>query len=109
MSICLNMIFKNEAHIIEKTLENLCSYIKFSYWVICDTGSTDNTKEIITTFFKNKNIKGKLCDTPWKDFGYNRTIALQNGFNTSDYLLIFDADDSINGEYKMPTKLTKDM
>jgi len=103
------MIVKNEAHIIEKTLENLCSYIKFSYWVICDTGSTDNTKEIITTFFKNKNINGKLCDTPWKDFGYNRTIALQNAFNTSDYLLIFDADDSINGEYKTPPKLTKDM
>ena len=109
MSICLNMIVKNEGHIIEKTLENLCSYIKFSYWVICDTGSTDNTKEVITTFFKNKKIKGKLVDTEWKDFGYNRTIALQNAYNTSDYLLIFDADDSINGEYKTPTNLHKDM
>ena len=35
---------KNESHIITKTLNNLCSYINFSYWVICDTGSIDNTK-----------------------------------------------------------------
>jgi hypothetical protein len=43
-TICLNMIVKDESHIIVKTLEMLCSKIKFSYWVICDTGSTDNTK-----------------------------------------------------------------
>ena len=57
-SICLNMIVKNESSIIETTLKNLCKYIKFTYWVICDTGSTDNTPEIILNFFKNKNIPG---------------------------------------------------
>ena len=36
-SICLNMIVKDESSIIEKTLNNLCSYITFAYWVICDT------------------------------------------------------------------------
>ena len=53
-SICLNMIVKNESHIIKNTLEKLCNKIKFSYWVICDTGSTDETIEIITEFFKTK-------------------------------------------------------
>ena len=35
---------EDEAHVIEKTLENMCKYIPFSYWVISDTGSTDDTK-----------------------------------------------------------------
>ena len=51
------MIVKNESKIIIKTLENLLSYIKFNYWVISDTGSTDNTKELIINFFKEKKNK----------------------------------------------------
>ena len=54
-TICLNMIVKNESHIILDTLNNLTSKIIFDYWVICDTGSTDNTKELIQTFFHEKN------------------------------------------------------
>ena len=55
-TICLNMIVKNEAHIIENTLEKLCTKIKFDYWVICDTGSTDDTPKMITAFFEKKGI-----------------------------------------------------
>jgi GR25 family glycosyltransferase involved in LPS biosynthesis len=103
--ICLNMIVKNESHIIEKTLNNLCSYFDFLYWVICDTGSTDNTIDIIINFFKEKNIKGELIQNDWVDFGYNRTFALQKAYNKSDYLLIFDADDYINGNLEIKEKL----
>ena len=39
-TICLNMIVKDESHVIRKTLEKLCEQINFDYWVICDTGST---------------------------------------------------------------------
>jgi glycosyltransferase involved in cell wall biosynthesis len=53
-SICLNMIVKNESHILKETLEMLFSKINFSYWVICDTGSTDNTCDIIKDFLKPK-------------------------------------------------------
>ena len=106
-SICLNMIVKNESSIIETTLKNLCKYIKFTYWVICDTGSTDNTPEIILNFFKNKNIPGELCYHEWKDFGHNRSLALSAAYNKTDYLLIFDADDLIRGSFKLPT-LTAD-
>ena len=49
-TICLNMIVKNESHIIKNTLEMLCNKIKFDYWVICDTGSTDGTQDIINNF-----------------------------------------------------------
>ena len=102
-TICLNMIVKNESHIITKTLNNLCSYINFSYWVICDTGSTDNTKELITDFFKDKKIDGELVEHKWKDFGHNRSQALKSAYNKTDYVFIFDADDEIIGDFKLPT------
>ena len=106
-TICLNMIVKNESHIIEKTLNNICDYIPITYWVISDTGSEDDTKSIITSFFNKKKINGELYDDVWNDFGHNRTIALQHAFNKTDYLFIFDADDSINGSLILPA-LTHD-
>jgi len=107
MSICLNMIVKNEAHIIEQTLENICEHVAISYWVISDTGSTDDTKEIIKRFFDKKGIKGELVEHKWKDFGYNRTKALECAYQKTDYLFIFDADDSIEGTIVLP-KLKED-
>ena len=101
-TICLNMIVKNESHIIVDTLKNLCSYINFSYWVISDTGSTDNTKELITDFFKEKGIPGEIVEHEWKDFAYNRTKALESAFNKTDFIFIFDADDSIVDDFKLP-------
>ena len=103
-TIALNMIVKNESHIIEKTLQNLCEYIPFDYWVICDTGSTDGTQDLIKKFFKAKNIEGELHQCEWKDFGHNRTEALNKAFDKTDYLLIFDADDSIHGDFTLPTE-----
>lgn len=101
-TICLNMIVKNEAHIISETFDNLLQYISFDYWVISDTGSTDGTQQLIKDYFHSKNIKGELHEDAWRDFGYNRTLALEYAKGKTDYLLIFDADDSINGDFKLP-------
>ena len=101
-TIGLNMIVKNEAHILRETLEKLCNKIKFDYWLISDTGSTDRTCEIIIDFFKEKDIPGELYSDEWKDFGHNRTKALEYAYNKTDYLLIFDADDEICGDFKLP-------
>ncbi len=101
------MIVKNEAHVIEGTLQNLYEKIRLDYWVIVDTGSTDNTKEIITQFFKNKNIPGEIYSTEWQDFAFNRTDALNRAYNKTDYVLIFDADDKILGNLVLP-ELTAD-
>jgi len=106
--ICLNMIVKNEAHVIKDTLENLYSYIKFSYYVISDTGSTDNTIEVIKTFFDSKNIKGEIFNDEWKDFGSNRSLALKHAFKKTKYLFIFDADDRIHGNLLLPSILNQD-
>src|SRR6056297_3256816 len=96
-SICLNMIVKDESHIIESTLKNIIDKINISYWVICDTGSSDNTKEIIKRFFKEKEIPGELHEHEWKDFSYNRNLALEISKTKSSYTFIFDADDEIIG------------
>ena len=107
-SICLNMIVKNESHIIKETLEMLFSKINFAYWVICDTGSTDNTCDIIKQFFKTKNIPGELHFCEWKNFAYNRTLALEIAYNKTDLLLVFDADDEIYGDIKIPKIIDAD-
>ncbi len=107
-TLCLNMIVKNESHVIVKTLLNLCNYFDFDYWVISDTGSTDNTIELIEGFFTEKGIPGFIDRTEWVDFGHNRTRALTQAYNLTDYLLIFDADDKVNGDLVVPNILVSD-
>ena len=107
-TICLNMIVKNEEDIIVDTFNNILSYIQLDYWVISDTGSTDNTKEVIINFFKEKGIDGELVEHKWSDFGYNRSKAIESAFNKTDYLLIFDADDRFYGNFNLPNTLSAD-
>jgi tetratricopeptide (TPR) repeat protein len=105
-NICLLMIVKNEGHVIKETLENLKQYI--DYWVICDTGSTDGTQEIIQEYFKEINIPGELVCHEWENFGHNRTLAFKEAFNKSKYVLVFDADDIIVGNFEIPKNLSAD-
>ena len=99
------MIVKNEETILWQTLKKLTHYIAFDYWVICDTGSTDKTKKIILDFFQRTNIPGEIFEDPWQDFGTNRTKALEHAYQKTDYVLIWDADDEIQGTLSLP-KLT---
>jgi tetratricopeptide (TPR) repeat protein len=91
-TLCLNMIVKNESTVITRLLESVLPYI--DSYCICDTGSTDNTIEIIETFFLERNIPGKIVQEPFRDFGYNRTVALKSCENmeNADYILLLDAD-----------------
>jgi hypothetical protein len=102
------MIVKDESHVIEETLKNILKYIPLSYYVISDTGSSDNTVEIIKNFFDKNNIKGEIYNDEWKDFGYNRSLALEHAYNKSDYVFIFDADDRIHGNFSFSNNLDKD-
>ena len=49
VKLALNMIVKNEGKIIERLLTSVLPIV--DTYCICDTGSTDNTKEIIKNFF----------------------------------------------------------
>jgi glycosyltransferase involved in cell wall biosynthesis len=93
-SVCLNMIVKNESKIIQRMLATVVQYI--DTYVICDTGSTDDTKAKIVEFFaQHPHIQhGKIINEPFRDFEYNRTFALTacEGHPSADYILLLDAD-----------------
>ena len=99
-TLCLNMIVKNESKIITRLFDSVAQII--DSYCICDTGSTDNTVELIETYLAAKNIPGKVVVEPFRDFGYSRTFALHactrptdhlpNHDGLSDYILLLDAD-----------------
>jgi glycosyltransferase involved in cell wall biosynthesis len=88
-TICLCMIVKNESKIIERCLAAVKDII--DYWIIVDTGSTDNTKEVIREYLKD--IDGELHDCPWVNFAHNRNESLRLAAGKSDYILLCDADE----------------
>ena len=104
--IALCMIVKNESHIILECLNSIYKHI--NYWVICDTGSTDGTQEIITNFFKEKNIPGELHQREWIGFGHNRTEAFKLCEGKADYAFVIDADDYLEGNLIYPQNMTAD-
>ena len=89
-TLCLNMIVKNESKIIRRLFDSVFPII--DCYCICDTGSTDDTVQIITEYFNNKNIPGKVVSEPFKNFCYNRNFAIQSCIGMSDYILFLDAD-----------------
>ena len=89
-TLCLNMIVKNESKIITRLFDSIINII--DCYCICDTGSTDNTIQIITDYFSNKSIPGKIISEPFKNFCYNRNISLNYCIGMSDYILLMDAD-----------------
>ena len=72
--ICLNMIVKDEAAIIEQCLQALAPAI--DCYVICDTGSTDDTVNLIRGVFDPLDIPGEIVHTEFVDFGQARNFAL---------------------------------
>ena len=88
-TICVNMIVKNEARVIHRCLESVRPFI--DHWIIVDTGSTDGTQGIIRKSLQG--IPGELFERPWKNFGHNRTEALELARGKADYTLIIDADE----------------
>ncbi|MDV4146708.1 glycosyltransferase [Shimia sp. FJ5] len=102
MSICLNMIVRDEAHVIAKTLRAVCHAFPINYWVISDTGSFDGTQDLVRTTFRALGIPGELREDPWADFATNRNIALRSCRGKSEYILFFDADDWIEGVPELP-------
>jgi glycosyltransferase involved in cell wall biosynthesis len=95
--ICLNMIVKNEGAIIERCLAAALPFI--DTWCIADTGSTDGTPEKIERFFGERNIRGALVRTTFKNFAQARNEALDaaRSFPEWDYALLIDADMVLRG------------
>lgn len=104
-SICLNMILKDEAHVIRRCLNSVRSIV--DCWVIVDTGSTDGTQAIVREHLAD--LPGELIERPWVDFAHNRTEALAYARDRADYIFVIDADEilDIAEGFEMP-QLTAD-
>ena len=97
-SICLCMIVRDEASVIERCLRSAKPFIHS--WAISDTGSTDGTQDIIRRVLGD--LPGELIERPWVDFAHNRNEALELAKKHGDFALIIDADDG--AQPGMPVK-----
>jgi len=73
--LALNFICKNESHVVERML-NSCKSIT-DLIVVTDTGSTDNTIELIIKFGDENNIPTYVFERPFDDFEKSRNHAMQ--------------------------------
>ncbi|MFJ6636888.1 glycosyltransferase [Streptomyces sp. NPDC091376] len=97
-TICLCMIVKNEARVIERCLASVRDVV--DTWVISDTGSTDGTQQLIRTALDG--IPGQLHEEPWVNFGHNRTLNIEHARGKADYLLLLDADLVLRRDGEVP-------
>lgn len=90
------MIIKNSGETFRQVLlENINN---FDEWVILDTGSTDNTIQIIKEVLVNK--PGKLYQEPFINFRDSRNRCLDLAENLCDYIIMLDDSYIIKGDLK---------
>lgn len=101
--IGLCQIVKNESHVIERCLNSVKRLI--DYALIVDTGSTDNTVDVIRNWLDEHQIAGEVVSEPWQNFAYNRTFALRKLMEKDfiDYALMLDADEILVFDKKFDT------
>lgn len=98
MTIGLVMIVRNEAEKLPACLASVRDHI--DAWTICDTGSTDDTVEVALR--ELARVPGAIHHHDWVDFAHNRTRAVEAARGASDYLLMLDADMTLNAGAELP-------
>lgn len=91
--LCLNMIVRNEADKIVRSLKSVAPYISCA--AIFDTGSTDGTPEIMAKFFDANEIPHVIKVGVFENFEQARNDGLEIARRSDldfDYLLLNDAD-----------------
>ena len=87
-TVCLNMIVRDDSQVLRECIASVSRFI--DYWVIVDTGSEDDTPDLISHLLSD--IPGELHHREWVNFGENRTEALELANGKSDFVLFMDAD-----------------
>ena len=106
MSICLCMMVKNESERIRQALKSAKPYI--DRWLIADTGSTDDTKDIILD--EMIGVPGNLIDRPWVGWTHNRNELIDLGKSGGhDFLMLLDGDQVIVPQTTAQLKLDPDV
>lgn len=89
--ICLSMIVKNEAPVIQRCLQTVKPWV--DHWIIADTGSSDGTQQLVGQAMAG--VPGTLCQRAWVDFAHNRNEVLELARPHADYVLFIDADEQL--------------
>lgn len=97
--ICFCMIVKNESAVIRRVLESVKPIL--SSWVIVDTGSEDNTGDIILETLEGTD--GHFVMHPWQGFGHARSLGLEiaHEYYPDSFALILDADEVLQGDPRL--------
>lgn len=101
MHVCLNMIVKDAESTIARALTSALPHI--DSWCISDTGSTDNTCQIVCEFFAQHGVPGQLVLGKTAGFGEMRNHALDAAKALvcqidRAYIVFLDADDELRGD-----------
>jgi tetratricopeptide (TPR) repeat protein len=100
MGICLNMIVRNESKNLPRLFASLAGVV--DYYVISDTGSTDDTIRQVGVWGERYHIPGEVTEHAWVDFAHNRNLAMADaiaarlaGRHQCQWLMMIDADEEL--------------
>src|SRR5271166_5295895 len=72
---CFLAIVRDEAPIIERCLSSIKNMA--TSYLVCDTGSIDNTPNIVTSFMVKCNIPGEVIHREWVSYGETKSELLK--------------------------------
>src|SRR5262249_26994369 len=93
MTVAACLIVKNESQVIRRCLDSLADLVDAV--VIVDTGSSDDTVAVVRGI--DFAVPIHLYQRPWVDFAHNRNELLKLASPLADYLLLLDADHTVQG------------
>jgi len=97
MTVGLVMIVRNESAILPRLADSVRDHI--DYWTVVDTGSTDDTLEVLDRIFTP--VPGQVIEHMFDGFGPTRNIALRAAEPHCDWMLCLDADETFHGSLPM--------
>jgi tetratricopeptide (TPR) repeat protein len=109
--LCFVAVVRDESPVIERCLSSIRN-IATSY-LICDTGSKDDTIKKIQEYMKSAKIPGEVIETEWVSYGDTKTYLLQKFrehplVGNAEYFCWLDADEVFimdkNNYESYPTK-----
>lgn len=75
--LVLTQIMKNEAHVATRMLDSIKSIVDIV--VLIDTGSTDNTIEVVKKWGTDNNIETHVFERPFDNFEASRNYSIEMG------------------------------
>jgi len=95
--IAVLMMVKNEKKRLHVTLNSIRNFA--DSLIIFDTGSTDETVQILEDFSKESEIPLRLLEGEFVNFSESRNVSLDfaDSFEDIDYLLLLDCNDELRG------------